>query len=132
MFVRRIAILAVLILSSLVSVYAADITGKWTTEFDSQVGKQSYTFEFKVDGAKLTGTATSKIKGQDGATANEAKTQIQDGKIEGDKVTFFENLPYQGQDLKIVYTGTVSGDQIKFSRTVSDQPGESFVAAKAK
>jgi len=42
------------------------------------------------------------------------------------------NSGYTGMDLKIVYTGTVSGDEIKFSRTVADQPGETFVAKKAK
>jgi hypothetical protein len=132
MFLRRSAILAVLILAALVSVYAADITGKWTTAFDSQVGKQSYTFEFKAEGTKLTGMANSVITGPDGAKVNEAKTPITEGKIEGDKVSFVENLSYTGMDLKIVYTGTVSGDEIKFSRTVADQPGETFVAKKAK
>jgi hypothetical protein len=132
MFLRKSAILAVLILAGLVCVYAADITGKWNTEFESQVGVQKYTFEFKVEGTKLSGTAISKVTGPDGAVANEAKTQIQEGKIDGNKVTFSENLPYTGQDLKIVYTGTIAGDEIKFSRTVSEQPGESFVAKRAK
>ncbi len=132
MFLRRSAILAVLVLAGLVCAYAADITGKWTTEFDSQVGKQSYVFEFKVEGAKLTGMANSVITGPDGSKVNEAKTPITEGKIEGANVSFVENLSYTGMDLKIVYTGTVSGDEIKFSRTVSDQPGETFVAKKAK
>jgi hypothetical protein len=132
MFLRKSAILAILIFAGLVCVYGADITGKWTTQFDSQVGVQKYTFDFKVEGTKLTGTATSSIKGQDGSVANEAKTQIQEGKIEGDKISFSENLPYTGMDLKIVYTGTVSGNEIKLSRTVSDQPGETFVAKREK
>jgi hypothetical protein len=132
MLLRRSAILAVLMIAGLGSLYAADITGKWTTEFDSQVGKQSYTFDFKVEGTKLTGMAISSIKGPDGSAVNEAKTPITEGKIEGDKVSFVENLSYTGMDLKIVYTGTISGNEIKFSRTVSDQPGETFVAKKAK
>ena len=36
---------------------AADISGTWTTSFDSQVGQQTYTYTFKVDGGKLTGLA---------------------------------------------------------------------------
>ena len=33
----------------LIPAYAADISGTWTSEFDSQIGQQSYTYEFKVD-----------------------------------------------------------------------------------
>jgi hypothetical protein len=126
MFTRNSAILAALILAGLVCVYAADITGTWTTQFDSQVGVQKYTFEFKVDGTKLTGRALSNIAGAD------AKTEITEGKIKGDEVTFVENLNYQGMELKITYKGKISGDEIKFSRTVGDAGGEEFVAKRAK
>ena len=124
---RKGVILAALILVGLVCVYAADITGKWTTEFDSQVGVQKYVFEFKVEGTKLTGTAISKI-----ADAAEAKTPITEGSVNGDDVTFVENLDYSGQQLKITYKGKIAGDEIKFSRDVAGQGGETFVAKRAK
>jgi hypothetical protein len=126
MVLRKSVILAALVLTGLVCVYAADITGTWTTQFDSQVGVQKYTFEFKVDGAKLTGRALSNIAGAD------AKTEITEGKINGDEVTFVENLNYQGMELKITYKGKIAGDEIKFSRTVGDAGGEEFVAKRAK
>jgi hypothetical protein len=126
MWIRKSAILAVLILTGLVCAYGADITGKWTTEFESQVGPQKYTFEFKVAGDKLTGTAISNIGGA------EAKTPITEGKITGNDITFVENLDYQGMPLKIAYKGTVAGDEIKMSRMVGEQEGEKFVAKKAK
>ena len=126
MFLRKSAILAVLILAGLACVYAADITGTWTTQFDSQVGVQKYTFEFKADGTKLTGRALSNIAGAD------AKTEITEGKITGDEVTFVENLKYQEMELKITYKGKISGDEIKFSRTVGDAGGEEFVAKRTK
>jgi hypothetical protein len=126
MLLRKSVILAVLILAGLVCVYAADITGTWTTQFDSQVGLQKYTFEFKVDGTKLTGRALSNIAGAD------AKTEITEGKINGDEVTFVENLKYQEMELKITYKGKISGDEIKFSRTVGDAGGEEFVAKRTK
>jgi hypothetical protein len=126
MLLRKSVILAALILAGLVCVYAADITGTWTTQFDSQVGVQKYTFEFKVDGTKLTGRALSNIAGAD------AKTEITEGKINGDEVTFVENLNYQGMELKITYKGKISGDEIKFSRTVGDAGGEEFVAKRVK
>ena len=125
MFVRKSMILAVVILTGLVCVYAADITGKWTAEFDSEVGLQKYVFEFKADGSTLTGTAVSNI---DGA---EASTPITEGKIDGDKISFVENLNYQGMELRIVYEGTVSGDEIQLAR-IEGAGGEKFVAKRAK
>jgi hypothetical protein len=127
MFMRKGVILAVLIVAGLVCVYAADISGKWTTQFDSQVGVQKYVFEFKVEGTKLTGTAISKI-----ADAAEAKTAITEGTVNGDDVSFVENLDYSGQQLKIAYKGKIAGDEIKFSRDVAGQGGETFVAKRSK
>ena len=37
---------------------AADVTGVWKAEFDTQIGVQKYTFTFKQDGG-LTGKASS-------------------------------------------------------------------------
>jgi hypothetical protein len=45
---------------------AADVAGKWTTEFDSQIGKQKYTFDLKVDGETVTGKAHFERAGQTG------------------------------------------------------------------
>jgi hypothetical protein len=126
MFLLKSFILAVLILAGLVCLYAADITGKWTAEFDSQVGVQKYTFEFKADGANLTGMAISKIGDA------EAQTKITEGKISGDDVSFVENLNYQGMELRIAYKGKISGDEIKFARTVGEAGGETFVAKRVK
>jgi hypothetical protein len=126
MFGRKSGMLTVLIFTGLICVFAADITGKWTTEFDSQVGLQKYIFEFKADGAKLTGMAISNIGGV------EAKTALTEGKINGDEITFVENLNYQGMELRISYKGQISGDEIKFSRTVGDAGGEQFVAKRGK
>jgi hypothetical protein len=126
MLFRKSAILAVLMLTGLICVYAADITGTWTAQFDSQVGVQKYTFEFKVDGTKLTGKAKSNIAGTD------ATSDLTDGKVTGDEVTFTENLNYQGMELKITYKGKIAGDEIKFSRQVGDSGGEEFVAKRVK
>jgi hypothetical protein len=126
MVLRTSVVLAVLFLGSVICANAADISGKWTAEFDSQVGAQKYTYEFKVDGTKITGKATVNIAGTD------MESVIAEGKIEGDKISFVENLPYQGMDLSIEYTGTVSGDKMELSRTVAGQQGETFTAKRAK
>ena len=104
------------------SAFAADVTGKWTASFDTQVGQQNYTYQLKVDGAKVTGTASS----QNG------ETELLEGKIDGDKITFVENLVYQGMTIRIEYTGTISGDEIKFSRKVADFATEELIATRSK
>lgn len=125
MFQRKIMLVAVLILSGLLCAYAADITGKWTAEFDSQIGQQKYTFDFKVDGDKLIGTLRGGVSGQ------ESESEIQEGKINGNEISFVEMLNYQGQELKVTYTGTISGDEIKFNRNVADMVNEALVAKRA-
>jgi hypothetical protein len=39
---------------------------------------------------------------------------------------------YQGQKVKTVYKGKVSGDEIKFARNVADMANEELVAKRAK
>ncbi|MEO8313229.1 MAG: hypothetical protein ABI645_00405 [Pseudomonadota bacterium] len=113
------AALALLPLAAL----AADINGTWATSFDSQVGQQTYTYTFVVKGSDVTGT----FKSANGEGA------ITGGKLEGDKLTFVENMSYQGQTLAIAYTGTVvSADEIKFKRDVAGQGGEDFTAKRVK
>ena len=126
MHLRKAFALAVLVLMGVVCIYAADITGTWTAEFDTQVGLQKYTYEFKVEGTKLTGKAIADIAG------SKSESAIQDGAVNGDEISFVEMQDYQGQQVRIVYKGTVSGDEIKFSRNVADMVDEEFVAKRAK
>jgi hypothetical protein len=123
---RTSMVLVALVLCGLVCVFAADISGKWSAEFDSQVGLQKYTYEFKVDGTKITGKASVNIAGTD------MESVITEGKIEGEKISFVENLDYNGMELSIEYTGTVSGDEMELSRVVAGQPGETFTAKRVK
>ena len=124
MAVRTSLVLVVLILCSLICVYAADISGKWTAEFDSQVGLQKYTYEFTVDGTNFTGKASANIAGAD------MKSEIVDGKIDGDKISFKENLDYNGMALAITYSGTVSGNEMNLTRDVAGQGGETLTAKR--
>ena len=126
MFQHNVVALAVLTLTVVVLANAADVTGKWTAEFDTQIGVQKYTYEFKVDGTKLTGKAIGK-RGD-----SEAAVEIQEGKVNGDEISFVEMLKFGDQDLRIEYKGKVSGDEIKFTRKVGDVATEEFVAKRAK
>jgi hypothetical protein len=42
--------------------------------------------------------------------------EVKDGKIEGDKISFDYVRQMMGQDMKISWTGTLSGDEIKLKR----------------
>jgi hypothetical protein len=110
-------------LAALAAAADANITGTWTTSFDSQVGVQTYTYTLKVEGDKLTGRAKSNL----------GETELTEGKVEKGTVHFVENLDYQGMALRIVYDGTiVSADEIKFKRDVAGQGGEEFTAKRQK
>jgi hypothetical protein len=125
MTLRMLAVtIGALTVCCLTSVAAAvDITGKWTAAFDTQIGEQKYTYTFQVKGSELTGTAASEI----------ATTVIQNGKVDGDTVTFVEPLDFMGMLLEISYTGKiVSADQIDFTRKVADVATETLVARRAK
>jgi len=105
------------------SARAADVSGTWTAEFDTQVGKQNYTYVLKVSGSQLIGKAKS---------AN-GETELKDGKVEGDAVTFVEMLNFQGMELKVTYKGkVVSADEIKFTRDVAGMVQEELVAKRSK
>lgn len=104
----------------------AAVAGKWEAEFDTQIGKQKYIYEFKVDGDKLTGKAIGDIVGE------KSSTDIKDGKVNGAEISFVESIKFQGQDVSIAYTGKVAGDEIKFTRLVADTFKEEMVAKRMK
>lgn len=118
-------VLAASLIAQTVPAKAADITGQWTATFETQVGTQTYTYDFVVKDGKLTG----KIK----SSLSDAPTDVQDGQVTGDTVTFVENLSFQGMDVRIVYRGKiVSADEIKFTRDVAEFATEELVAKRVK
>lgn len=128
MKMRIASLSACFVLALLTVAWAADVNGKWTAEVPGRQGTQTNTFTFKVEGGKLTGTVSS----QQGDMA------IADGKVEGDKISFNIVREIQGNSIKIVYTGNVSGDEIKFTRAFEGAPGGNarppveFTAKRAK
>jgi len=121
---RRVFLATLAFAAAAAVVLAADFNGAWTASIETQIGVQNYTFTFKVDGEKLTGRAKS-------AFAN-ADTEITEGVVKGDDISFVENLVYQGMPLRIVYKGKISGDEITFTRNVAEIADEPFVAKRSK
>lgn len=106
------------------SVFAADVTGTWKSEFDSQIGLQKYTYKLKQDGNQLTGKASSEVNDQ------KRETELQEGKVDGDNISFVEMLSFQGNDIRISYHGTIAGDELKLTREVGTFATEEIVARR--
>lgn len=85
---------------------AADISGNWKGTAETPNGMIERTFVFKVDGHKLTGETTSNTLG---------KLAIEDGKVDGDDVSFSLTVKMQGSEAKVSYKGKVDGDTIRFT-----------------
>ena len=119
---RNMVVLTIVASGLALTAWAADVAGQWTATFDTQIGEQHYTYTFKVDGEKLTGTAKN----------DRGTTDITNGTIKGDQISFDESLDFNGQTILIKYTGTVSGDSIKLHRKVGDFAEEDLVANRVK
>lgn len=109
------------------TVYAGEsVAGIWKAQFDTQIGVQKYTFDFKVNGDKLAGTAHGE---RDMGTNTVA---ITDGTITSNEISFVEPFKFQDQEIPIKYEGKVSGGEIKFTRHVGDFATEKLVAHRVK
>jgi len=96
---------------------AADISGKWTGDMPGRGGDTTpTTFTFKVDGEKLGGSMTGP----------QGDIPMQEGTVAGNQISFSTTLDFGGNSIKILYKGTLSGDQIKMTRERegSGQPRE--------
>lgn len=119
----RITLAALTVLQSLAS--AENATGIWNAEFDSRIGKQKYSYTFKQEGTTLTGKAAAEIRGQT------RETEIKEGKLEGDKISFVETLDMGGNEIRIVYSGSITGAEMKLTRTVGEFGKEDIAAKKS-
>ncbi len=86
---------------------AADVSGKWSGDVPGRGGDTTpATFTFKVDGEKLTGSMTGP----------QGDLPLQDGKVSGSQVSFSTTFDAGGNSIKILYKGSLSGDQLKVTR----------------
>ena len=86
---------------------ATDVTGDWTAQMQGPNGDMTLTFHFKQDGDKLTGSVD---------TGMGAPVDIQNGKIDGDKI--YWETSFNGATIQ--HDGTVNGDEIKATAKSSD------------
>jgi riboflavin synthase alpha subunit len=116
----RLTILSALI-SLLPGAMAADMSGVWKGAFDVNGTTVPVTINLKIDGANVTGSV---------ANHSGTPSEIHDGVLAGDAVTFWVNTEYQGQTYKIVYKGKIAADQISFDFGTEDGSWSSAVTVK--
>jgi len=112
--------LLLLVLLYAVPARAADVDGKWSGNISTPNGDVMLGFEFKSDGAMLTGSQT----GPDGTPV-----PIKNGKVEGNKITFLVSLDFGGMPFDLNYSGQVSPTEIKMTADFAGMPFE-FVVKK--
>jgi hypothetical protein len=112
-------VVAVLLLAA--PVFAADVDGKWSGTLSSPNGELPVTFEFKADGATLTGTTL----GFDGS-----KLEIKNGTVDGQNIAFVVTFDFGGMALDVNYKGVVSSTEIKITAEAMGMPIE-FVLKKS-
>ena len=84
------------------AVLAADISGNWSGTMQMGDNPLDLTFVFKQDGEKLTGTV---------ATPS-GDLPLSDGKVVGDKISFFVQADMGGTPTKFISEGVIKGDEI--------------------
>lgn len=100
--IKKILVYGVLLLISFMACNASEITGKWKTIVQTPEGNLDVIYIFKVDGEKLTGSASSYM----------GEVQINNGKVEGDDFTFDLEV---GMASPLVHKGKFKDDMIRIS-----------------
>jgi hypothetical protein len=83
---------------------AADPTGTWKWSVDRNGQQVETTLKLKMEEKKLTGTISGR---------NNTETAIEDGKVDGDDVSFTVNREFNGTKIVQKFNGKLSKDTIK-------------------
>ena len=119
---KKLLFVATLALVFTFAVMAADVTGKWTYEQPGRGGNpgRQVTITLKQDGGKLTGSVPGMGRGGDNPPP---PSEITDGKVDGNNVSFTVKREFNGNTMVTKYEGTVSGDEMKLKITRDTQNG---------
>jgi hypothetical protein len=94
--------------------FAAGVDGKWTGPLDTPNGPMQMTFNFKADGAKLTGT---------NLTPDGMPIPIKNGKVDGANISFSVDVDIPGGGpVTFNYTGVLAGKEIKLHTDFMGMP----------
>jgi hypothetical protein len=110
---KKLLFVVAILCALTLAVMAADVSGKWTWEQQGRNGNQTQTLTLKADGATLTGS----LDGGRGAT------EISDGKVDGNNISFVVKREVNGNTITTPYTGTLDGDSLKLEWTQAGRGG---------
>jgi hypothetical protein len=116
---KKLLFVSVIVLALTVAAFAADVSGKWTYEQAGRGGGNpvTVTVTLKASGGTLTGTVV-----RPGRNGN-MESQITDGKVDGDNVSFKTSMEMGGNTMVTEYSGTLSGDELKLKITRPGRDG---------
>jgi hypothetical protein len=98
----------------------ADVSGAWAIQIDLGGQAATPTATFKQDGDKLTGTYSSQVLGEQQLT----------GTVKGNDITFGFQASFDGNAVKVTYTGKVDKDTMKGSVAFGEMGEGTFTAKK--
>ena len=106
-----------------VSINAANsgIDGEWQATYNTPIGTMNCRYTFKTTGDQLTGKVVAEMGG------TESESDISQGKIDGDKITFVWTY---NNDVVMTTTGKITGDEIQLNRQAGSYGTEAAVAAR--
>jgi hypothetical protein len=118
---KKLLFVTTILLVVAIAAFAADVSGKWTYEQPGRGGGpgRPVTITLKQDGSKLTGSVPGMGRGDNPPPP----TEITNGRVEGDKVSFEVVREFNGNKMVSKYEGTVSGDEMKLKVTRDTQNG---------
>ena len=94
---------AIALLVAVAVAQQANVTGKWIFSVQTSGGGGAPTVTFKQDGERITGHYSSETFGEVDFT----------GTVKGTAIRFAFNSSVQGQQVDVVYEGTVEKDMMK-------------------
>lgn len=101
---------------------AGDVSGKWVAKMETPNGSSQQTYTLKADGDKLSGTVKS-ARGE---------TEIQDGKVSGDDISFVVVRKFNDNEFRMQYTGKLDGDDLKLTVDMGERGKREMVAKRAE
>src|ERR1035438_2916013 len=102
----RLAFVLTVALALATVAFAADIAGTWKGTLETPMGPMENTIVLQADGASLTGSVKTDM----------FEAKVENGKLDGAKVSFEINIEFG----KLVYEGTLDGDDLKLNVTAPD------------
>jgi hypothetical protein len=97
------------------------VAGEWQATWNTPIGAMNCHYTFKVAGNVLTGKVTAEMSG------NKSESEITEGKTDKDQITF---VWIYNNDVKMVSTGKLTGDEIKLTRQAGSYGTEEAVATR--